>query len=246
MKRIIVIVSVIVLIITGISSCKKIRHELIPTRIEGTVVDILNGEAIPNAEITLWEGKRDFERPVATAQCDAQGKFKIKYKFRDNDDSDGKWRYSVSAKKDGYYKINNYYNINNSYNAKFDVNKEAIAQVEPTRANKNIVLKLIPLCSLDLYVEDVPPYYQLQNNLTYHLFLRFRPLESGTIGWKSGIDGIGIKNYITEFKVDTLTAGKYRLILYEGYNDTYPIVNVIDTFYVYLKPNQKNNVYLSY
>lgn len=152
MKKIIVITSLIVIILGGIISCKKIRHELVPTRIEGTVVDILNGEAIPNAEITLWEGKRDFNQPVATAQSDAQGKFKIKYKFKNNDDSDGKWRYSVSAKKEGYYRKNN------SNKAEFDVNNEAIVQVEPTRANKNIILKLIPITTATIELEDVPPY----------------------------------------------------------------------------------------
>jgi hypothetical protein len=218
-----------------LSSCEKLRYDLVPTRIEGKVVDILTGEPIPFAEITLWSSEYFFNQTwkVASYQTDEEGNFKIKHKFN-KDDPQGH-KYHISAKKDGYYKNNKTY-------LEFDVNVEAIAEIEPTRANKNIVLKLIPICSLDLNVEDVPPYYQLQYNLTYRLFLRFRPLESSTIGWKRDNKGIGINNYITEFKVDTLTAGKYQLILYEGY--TYD--SVIDTFYVYLKPNQKNNVYLSY
>jgi hypothetical protein len=223
-----------------LSSCEKLRYDLVPTRIEGKVIDILTGEPIPFAEITLWMSEYYQSWKVASYQADAEGNFKIKHKF--NKDDPPKNYYHISAKKDSYLK-----NVKRSkYELKIDANNEAIARIEPTRANKNIVLKLIPICSLDLYVEDVPPYYQLQHNFISNLFLRFRPLESSTIGWKFGDDGIGIKNYITEFKVDTLTAGKYRLILYEGYSDTYPIVNVIDTFYVYLKPNQKNNVYLSY
>jgi hypothetical protein len=226
----------IVSILMLLSSCEKLRYDLVPTRIEGKVVDILTGEPIPFAEITLWVSEYYQSWKVASYQADAEGNFKIKHKF--NKDDPPKNYYHISAKKDGYLK-----NVKRSkYEFKIDANNEAIAEIEPTRANKNIVLKLIPICSLDLYVEDVPPYYQLQYNLTYRLFLRFRPLESSTIGWKRDIKGIGINNYITEFKVDTLTAGKYQLILYEGY--TYD--SVIDTFYVYLKPNQKNNVYLSY
>jgi hypothetical protein len=226
-----------------LSSCEKLRYDLVPTRIEGKVIDILTGEPISFAEITLWKSEYYRSSEVASYQADAEGNFKIKHKFKYYKDDPPKDYYHISAKKDGYLK-----NVKRSkYELKIDANKEAIAEIEPTRANKNIVLKLIPLCSLDLYVEDVPPYYQLQYNLTYKLYLRFRPLESSTIGWKLyGYSGIGINNYITEFKVDTLTAGKYRLILYEGYSNTYPIVNVIDTFYVYLKPNQKNNVYISY
>jgi hypothetical protein len=219
-----------------LSSCEKLRYDLVPTRIEGKVIDILTGEPIPFAEITLWESGQFYQSwKVASYQADAEGNFKIKHKFNKNDLP---IFYHISAKKDGYLK-----NVKRSkYELKIDANNEAIAEIKPTRANKNIVLKLIPICSLDLYVEDVPPYYQLQYNLSYNLFLRFRPLESSTIGWKRDNKGIGINNYITEFKVDTLTAGKYQLILYEGY--TYD--SVIDTFYVYLKPNQKNNVYLSY
>jgi hypothetical protein len=227
-----------------LSSCEKLRYDLVPTRIEGKVVDILTGEPIPFAEITLWKSGDTYRIwKVASYQADAEGNFKIKHKFKYyKDDHPPINNYYISAKKDGYYK-----KINHSkYELKFDVNKEAIAQVEPTRANKNIVLKLIPICSLDLYVEDVPPYYQLQNNVTNELSLRFRPLETSTIGWKLyGYSVIGINNYITEFKIDTLTAGKYQLILFEE-NKYSPIVNVIDTFDVYLKPNQKNNVYLSY
>jgi hypothetical protein len=221
------------------SSCEKLRYDLVPTRIEGKVVDILTGEPIPFAEITLWESGQFYRSTkVASYQTDAEGNFKIKHKFNKKDDPPGNY-YNISAKKDGYYKNNNTY-------LEFDVNVEAIAEIKPTRANKNIVLKLIPICSLDLYVEDVPPYYQLQNNLTNNLILKFRPLESSTIGREFYYGEIGINNYITEFKVDTLTAGKYRLILYEENGNTYSIVNVIKTIDVYLKPNQKNNVYISY
>jgi hypothetical protein len=227
-----------------LSSCEKLRYDLVPTRIEGKVIDILTGEPIPFAEITLWSSEYFFNQTwkVASYQTDEEGNFKIKHKFN-KDDPQGH-KYHISAKKDGYYKNNKTY-------LEFDVNVEAIAEIKPKRANKNIVLKLIPICSLDLYVEDVPPYYQLQNNVTNNLILRFRPLESSTIGRElfSGqilINNIVINNYIKEFKVDTITAGKYRLILYEENGNTYSIVNVIKTFDVYLKPNQKNNVYLSY
>jgi hypothetical protein len=223
-----------------LSSCEKLRYDLVPTRIEGKVIDILTGEPIPFAEITLWMSEYYQSWKVASYQADAEGNFKIKHKF--NKDDPPKNYYHISAKKDSYLK-----NVKRSkYELKIDANNEAIARIEPTRANKNIVLKLIPICSLDLYVEDVPPYYQLQNNVTNNLILKFRPLESSTIGREFYYGEIGINNYITEFKVDTLTAGKYRLILYEENGNTYSIVNVIKTIDVYLKPNQKNNVYLSY
>jgi DNA-binding XRE family transcriptional regulator len=224
------------------SSCEKLRYDLVPTRIEGKVIDILTGEPIPFAEITLWKSEYYRSREVAFYQADAEGNFKIKHKFKYYKDDPPKDYYHISAKKDGYLK-----NVNRSkYELKIDVNDEAIARIEPTRSNKDIVLKLIPICTLELDVEDVYPYYELQNNITNYLYLRFKPLETSTIGWSYyGSNEVQLKNYITEFKIDMLSAGKYQLILYErdkNYNGT--IVHLIDTFYVDLKPNQVNKINL--
>jgi 5-hydroxyisourate hydrolase-like protein (transthyretin family) len=234
MKRIMVITSLII-ILGGIISCKKIRHALIPTRIEGTVVDILNGEAIPNAEITLWEGKRDFNQPVATAQSDAEGKFKIKYKFKNNDDSDGQWRYSVSAKKEGYYKKSN------SNKAEYDVNKEAIEEVEPTRANKNITLKLIPITKATIELEDMPPYYTFENTHN-SLIIQYSHRQSGSF---FGYIGVSKNSFVTTAVFDTIGAGPYSFNLYErDYGGSF--IKKVKTFDVYIKPNQENNLKLDF
>lgn len=225
------------------SSCEKLRYELVPTRIEGKVIDILTGEPIPNAEITLWESEYYRYSEVAHYQADAQGNFKIKHKFKYYKDDPPKDRYHISAKKDGYLK-----NVYRVHETEIKVNDEAISEIEPTRANKDIVLKLIPICSLELDVEDVYPYYELQNNITNYLYLRFKSLETSTIGWKYyGRNEARLSNqyHITEIKVDTLSAGKYRLILYErDKNYIGSIFNLVDTFYVDLKPNQINKIKL--
>ncbi|MFN4235113.1 MAG: carboxypeptidase-like regulatory domain-containing protein [Bacteroidia bacterium] len=226
----------ILLAILFLGACKKIRHELIPTRIEGTVIDILSGEPIPNAEITLWEGKRDFNKPVATAQTDDQGKFKIKYKFNLNDDSDGKWRYSVSAKKDGYYK-------KSTSAAEFDTNQEAIAQVEPTRANKHIILKLIPLTKAKIEIEDIAPYYAYSNPFN-SLVMIINPVQTGTSS-TSGVFGIN-KNTTTTIKIyEKICAGTYQFILYEKDYGGQHILKV-KTFDVELKSKQENNIKLTF
>lgn len=224
------------------SSCEKLRYDLVPTRIEGKVIDILTGEPIPFAEITLWVSEYYQSWKYAFYQADAEGNFKIKHKFKYHKDDPPKDHYHISAKKDGYFK--NVYH--SKYELKIDANKEAIARIEPTRANKNIVLKLIPICSLQLEVEDAYPYFELQNNVTNRLYLRFKPLETSTIGWRYyGSNEVQLKNYITEFKIDTLSAGKYQLILYErNKNDIGTIVHSIDTFDVDLKPNQLNKINL--
>jgi len=135
-----------------LSSCEKLRYDLVPTRIEGKVVDILTGEPIPFAEITLWVSEYYQSWKVASYQADAEGNFKIKYKF--NKDDPPKNYYHISAKKDGYLK-----NVKRSkYELKIDANNEAIARIEPTRANKNIVLKLIPITKATIELEDIPPY----------------------------------------------------------------------------------------
>jgi hypothetical protein len=139
-----------------LSSCEKLRYDLVPTRIEGKVVDILTGEPIPFAEITLWKSGDTYRIwKVASYQADAEGNFKIKHKFKYyKDDHPPINNYYISAKKDGYYK-----KINHSkYELKIDANKEAYAGIEPTRANKNIVLKLIPITKATIELEDIPPY----------------------------------------------------------------------------------------
>ncbi len=136
------------------SSCEKLRYDLVPTRIEGKVIDILTGEPIPFAEITLWKSEYYRSREVAFYQADAEGNFKIKHKFKYYKDDPPKDYYHISAKKDGYLK--NVYR--SKYELKIDVNDEAIARIEPTRANKNIVLKLIPITKVTIELEDIPPY----------------------------------------------------------------------------------------
>lgn len=136
------------------SSCEKLRYDLVPTRIEGKVIDILTGEPIPFAEITLWVSEYYQSWKYAFYQADAEGNFKIKHKFKYHKDDPPKDDYHISAKKDGYLK--NVYR--SKYELKIDANKEAISEIEPTRANKNIVLKLIPITKATIELEDIPPY----------------------------------------------------------------------------------------
>jgi hypothetical protein len=135
-----------------LSSCEKLRYDLVPTRIEGKVIDILTGEPIPFAEITLWSSEYYQSWEVAFYQADAEGNFKIKHKF--NKDDPPKNYYHISAKRDGYFKKFNH----SKYELKIDANKEAYAGIVPTRANKNIVLKLIPITKATIELEDIPPY----------------------------------------------------------------------------------------
>jgi hypothetical protein len=137
-----------------LSSCEKLRYDLVPTRIEGKVIDILTGEPIPFAEITLWVSEYYQSWKVASYQADAEGNFKIKHKFKYYKDDPPKDYYHISAKRDGYFKKFNH----SKYDLKIDANDEAIARIEPTRANKNIVLKLIPITKATIELEDIPPY----------------------------------------------------------------------------------------
>lgn len=134
------------------SSCEKLRYDLVPTRIEGKVIDILTGAPIPFAEITIWESEYYRSRKVAFYQADAEGNFKIKHKFKYYKDDPS--YYHISAQKEGYLK--NLYR--SKYELKIDVNNEAISKIEPTRANKNIVLKLIPVTKATIEIEDISPY----------------------------------------------------------------------------------------
>jgi hypothetical protein len=150
MKRVVFLAIASILML--LSSCEKLRYDLVPTRIEGKVIDILTGEPIPFAEITLWSSEYYQSWEVAFYQADAEGNFKIKHKYHKDDPP--KNYYHISAKKDGYLK-----NVKRSkYEFKIDANKEAYAEIEPTRANKNIVLKLIPITKATIELEDIPPY----------------------------------------------------------------------------------------
>ena len=226
--------------ITFFNSCEKLRYELVPTRIEGRVIDIITGEPIPNADITLWTSEEYRYREVAYYQADAEGNFKIKHKFNYYKDDPPKDRYHISAKKEGYLKF-----VRKVHETEIQVNNEAIAEIQATRANKNIVLKLIPVSSLELDVEDVYPYNNSSNRMikleSVHKTSNTSSYLGGGCVWES------ISNQYNLFNcfIDSIQINEYdvKIILYDNVLNQ---IGEVDLQRITVKSNVKNYYKIQY
>lgn len=128
--------------LASISSCQKIREELIPTRIEGTVTDAETGEPIPHSTVYLiqfWSTNGGGSKVYSTYYTNEKGEFKIREKLPRYVDKEGNYKPEFWYKVLGENKTLFYCGTINGKNTTGD--SDASAGIKITRKN-NFSLKL--------------------------------------------------------------------------------------------------------
>jgi hypothetical protein len=222
MKNRKLIVLTIFLIIIGLSSCKKIREELIPTRIEGTVTDAETGEPIPHSTVYLiqfWSTNGGGSKVYGTYYTNEKGEFKIIEKLPRYVDKKGNYKPEFWYKVLGENKTLFYCGKINGKNTTGD--SDASTGIKITRKNK-VSLKLRKTGLLNIKAIDDPDITH------YHPIFEVSDINSNPLTKRFSKDNFN--NGVLEFyllpDIYKLTNGGY-LIYPEfevKYAETYNII----------------------
>lgn len=136
------IILALIIVTISISSCKKVRDVLIPTRVEGTVTDAETGEPIPNSTVYLfqsWSTNGGGSKVFGTYYTNEKGEFKIRECLPRYVEKQGDYKPEYGYKLLGENKDLFYCGTINGKNTTRDT--DASANLEITRKN-NVTLKL--------------------------------------------------------------------------------------------------------